>query len=388
MKLCESIMIRNMELKNRVVMPAIGTLAMGLGLDGPTQTIIDFYSERASGGTGAIIIGGLPPSSLIPDEDLKQTVAPDSRMEALKHLVDRMHGSGTKVGVQLFHTNLYPSGEARSPFPQEWVAPSPRVERHVPPLGQKMRQLTIEEIETVINRFGIAASRIRDLGADFVELHLAHGHAQLPYQFFTPIVNRRKDRYGGGPSSRMRFGLECITAMRKAVGKSYPIFVKLGAADEAPEGVKPDDAADFAVALERATVDCLTVSVGISSTTEFLNYPAPLKKSPMGVYAHMAETIKKSVTIPVVAVGRINTPDVAEDILGRRQADMVAICRQLICDPYWVNKTIENRADEIVSCNSCNTYCFCLGRQDRPATHCCCKTKRPGEAWERFFPRP
>jgi len=387
MKLCEPITIRGTELKNRVVMPAIGILAMQLGLDRPTEAIIDFYSKRASGGVGTIIIGGLPPSAFIPDEDLKQTIAPRLRMEALERLAARMHESGTKVGVQLFHANLYPSGEVRSPFPQEWVAPSPRVEHHIPPLGQKMRQLTVEEIETIISRFALAASRAKDLGADFVEFHLAHGHAQLPYQFFTPIENRRKDRYGGGSSGRMRFGLECVTAMRKAVGEDYPIFVRLGAADEAPGGVQPADAADHAVELERATVDCLSVSIGISSTTEHANHVAPLKKSPMGVYVHLAEAVKKRVNIPVVAVGRINTPEVAEDILGKAQADLVAICRQLICDPCWVNKAAQNRSGEIVPCDSCNTYCWYRGHRKQPATHCCYKTKRPGEEWERFFPR-
>ncbi|MFC1925676.1 hypothetical protein ACFLW2_03150, partial [Chloroflexota bacterium] len=305
MKLSESITIRGMELNNRVVMPAVGILPMHLGLDGPTQAIIDFYSRRADGGVGTIIIGGLPPSAFIPDEDLKQGIPPRLRLEALKRFADRMHESGTKVGVQLFHTNLYPSGELRSAFPQEWVAPSPRVEHHIPPLGQKMRRLNIGEIEAIIGRFASAASRVKDWGADFVEFHLAHGHAQLSYQFFTALENRRKDRYGSGPSGRMRFGLECVTAMRTAVGEDYPILVRLGASDEDHAGVRPADAADYAVELEKATVDCLSVSIGISSKTEHINHVAPLKKSPMGTYVHMAEAVKKRVNIPVVAVGRI-----------------------------------------------------------------------------------
>jgi 2,4-dienoyl-CoA reductase (NADPH2) len=387
MKLCEPITIRGMELKNRVVMPAMGNFAYWLGIDGPTEAIIDLYARRASGGVGAIIIGALPPSAFIPEEDLQQGVAPRLRMEALGRLAARMHESGTKLGVQLWHTNMYPSGTARSPFPQEWVAPSPRVEQHMPyqPLGQEMRQLTIEEIEAIIRRFALAASRVRDSGADFVEFHLAHGH--LPYQFFTPIENRREDRYGGGLSGRMRFGLECVTAIRKSVGENYPIFVRLGAVDESPEGVQLADAAAYAVELERATVDCLDVSVGICGTTDYASYASPLKKSPMGTYAHLAEAIKRRVSIPVVAVGRINTPDVAEEILGKGQADLIAIARQLICDPCWVNKAIHNRADEIVPCNSCNTYCWYRARRQQPATHCCCKTKSPGEEWERFFPR-
>jgi len=388
MKLSKPIKIRGMELKNRVVMPAIGTIAWQLGFDGPTQAIIDFYSKRASGGTGSIIIGALPPSAFIPEEDLKQSIAPRLRMEALQRLIPRIHESGAKVGVQLFHSNLYPSGEVWTPIPQEGVAPSPRVEHQIPPLNQKQRQLTIKEIEAIIRRFALAASRVKESGADFVEFHLAHGHGQLSYQFFTPLENRRRDRYGDGASGRMRFGLECVTTMRRAVGEDYPIFVRLGAADEASGGVKPADAADYAIELEKATVDCLNVSTGISSTTAHANHMAPLKKSQLGTFVHLAEAVKKRVKIPVVAVGRINTPEVAEDILDKGLADLVAICRQLICDPYWVKKAIENQTNEIIPCDSCNTYCFLLrGRQKEPATHCCIKTKSAGEEWERFYPR-
>ena len=100
---------------------------------------------------------------------------------------------------------------------------------------------TISEIEAIIRRFALAAARVRDLGLDFVEFHLAHGHAQIPYQFFTPIENRRTDRYGNDPCGRMRFGLECVAAMREAVGDRYPIFVRLGASDEASGGIQSAD---------------------------------------------------------------------------------------------------------------------------------------------------
>lgn len=388
MKLCEPITIRGMKFRNRVVMPAMAIFAHWLGLDNSTEAIIDFYVKRTGEGVGAIIIGSLPPSAFIPEDDLKQSVDPHLVIKALNRLSDEIHRTGGRIGVQLWHTNMYPSGTARSFYPQEWVAPSPRMEQHSPyqPAGQKMRQLTVEEIKAIIARFALASARIKDAGADFVELHVAHGH--LPYQFFSPLENRREDRYGKGPSGRMRFGLECITAMRKAVGENYPIFVRLGATDEAHGGVLPADAADYAFELEKATVDCLDVSVGNCSTTDYSIYVSPLKKSPMGTYAHLAELVKKRVDIPVVAVGRINTPEVAENILLNGQADVVAIGRQLICDPCWVSKVIENRASEIVSCNSCNTYCWFRAYREHPATHCCIKTKRPEEEWKRFFPGP
>ena len=385
MKLNEPITIRNMRLNRRVIMPAMGNFAHFLGLEGPTEAIIDFYAKRAEGGVGAIIVGALPPSAFIADEDLNQTIPPLSRMEALGNLATKLHAYGTRVGVQLFHTNMYPSGTTHSPVPQEWVAPSPRVEDHIPyqPMGQKMRQLTIAEIQAIIGRFASAARQIKNSGVDFVEFHQSHGH--LPYQFFTPLENRRDDRYGSGSAGRMAFGLECVAAMRNAVGNDYPIFVRLGAFDEAPRGITPADAADYAAALEKISTDCINVSVGIGSATDYASYASPVKKSPMGTYAHLAEAIKRKVTIPVVAVGRINTPEIAEDLLNKKQADLVAIARQLICDPSWVNKAIENRSDEIIPCNSCNTYCWCRGSQKKPATHCCVVTKRSGEEWERFF---
>ena len=385
MKLTEPITIRNMRLNRRVIMPAMANFAHFLGSEGPTEAIIDFYAKRAEGGVGAVIVGALPPSAFIADEDLNQTIPPLLRLEALGNLATKLHAYGTKVGVQLFHTNMFPSGAIHSTVPEEYVAPSPRIEDHIPyqPKGQKMRQLTIEEIHAIIGRFALAASRIKNSGVDFVEFHQSHGH--LPYQFFTPLENRRDDRYGGGSQDRMTFGLECVTAMRKAVGNHYPIFVRLGVTDEAPGGITPTDAADYAVELDKDSVDCINVSVGTGSTTDYASYASPVKKSPAGTYAHLAEAIKRSVSVPVVGVGRINTPKIAEDILSKKQADLVAIARQLICDPSWVKKAIENRSDEIIPCNSCNTYCWCRGSQKKPATHCCVVTKRAGEEWERFF---
>ncbi|MFA4836409.1 MAG: NADH:flavin oxidoreductase [Dehalococcoidia bacterium] len=385
MKLFDPITIRGMELKNRIIFPALGVGSQSLGTE-KTGKIIDFWAERVRGGAAAVVLGAVPPSLLIPDEELGQSISPDKYIKALNQLADAVHRAGGRFGVQLWHINRYPSsliGPASGP--QEWVAPSPRIYKAEEkslvymPSGEDMlmRELTAKEIEAIITRFARASVQIKEAGTDFVEIHMAHGH--LPNQFFSPLTNRRRDRYGGDLTGRMKFGIECIRAIRAAVGDSYPVFVRFAAEDEEGSGgTTLAESTAYAVDLERAGVDCLDVSVGMPGKSAYSSYCCPPKKQPMGTYAHLAEAIRKSVSIPVVAVGRINTAQVAEEILAKGQADLVAIGRQLICDPYWPQKIAENRFKEVVACDSCNTYCWGIGPKGERPKSLCRKAEKAG----------
>jgi len=187
-------------------------------------------------------------------------------------------------------------------------------------------------------------------GFDFVELHGAHGY--LLSQFFSPAFNHRTDEYGGSLAGRMRFGLECVSATRAAVGENYPIFFRLGAWEDMADGIKIEEAVRFATELEKAGVDVIDVSVGHLEGPGFGASPAPDK--PMGTFANLAEAIKKKVTVPVMAVGRINTPEVAETLLAEGKADLVAVGRQLIADPFWPGKVAAGQFEDVVPCISCN----------------------------------
>lgn len=380
-KLFEPITIGGMQLKNRIVMPAIGNFTYSLAIKEKKQRVIAYYAERAKGGAGSIILGAALPSYFLPERDLGQPQDVTGYLEAIAELVEAVHKYGAKMGIQLFHANSYPSGSPISRGP-EWVAPSSRVEpaqyglTYIPP-GQVLRELTTAEVESIIATFAAAASRVKETGADFIELHLAHGH--MPGQFFSPIDNRRRDKYGGDLFGRMRFAIECIEGMRAAVSREYPLFCRLGARDNQPGGVVLEDSIIFARELEKAGADCFNVSVGAGGDRSYQSHTSPLKKNPMGTFAPLAEAIKTKVKVPVVAVGRINTPEVAEDILTKGQADLVALCRQLMCDPYWPEKAAQGRVEEIIACESCNINCLAQGKNIGPHSFLCRRNEREGE---------
>ncbi|MFC1978171.1 FAD-dependent oxidoreductase, partial [Chloroflexota bacterium] len=175
----------------------------------------------------------------------------------------------------------------------------------------------------------------------------------LPCQFFSPADNHRTDRYGGDLAGRMRFGSDCVRAMRQAVGEHYPLYFRLGAYEDRPDGVTLDDSAEFAEQLEKAGVDVIDVSVGTTTRPELYHVSGPRQAE--GALVPFAAAVKKKVNVPVIAVGRIKTPAFAESILTEGKADLVAIGRQLIADPFWPQKVAEGREDEIVPCISCNT---------------------------------
>ncbi len=340
MRIFEPITIRDMEIRNRIVYPAI---QMNVGLT--NRRARAYYAERARGGAGLIISGVLSIDNLACEELWGGAEGLVSFVERLRLLTDQVHEAGARMGVQLWHGNYFPAGRGGELAGQgdpdsDKVAPSPR---------EDMRQLTIPEIESIIYRFAKAAGKARQAGFDCVEVHGAHGY--LPCQFSSPEHNQRTDKYGGDLTGRMKFGIDLVTAIRAWVGPDFPIFFRLGAFED--NGSIQPDSITYAQELERAGVDCLDVSI-----SGWGRVPAsPPKRNPMGTWVFLAEAIKKKVNIPVIAVGRINTPEVAEDILSQGQADMVAIARQLIADPFWPKKVLEGRFNEVVSCDSCNINC-------------------------------
>ena len=235
------------------------------------------------------------------------------------------------------------------------------------------RALTKDEIQSIISKFGSASAKAKEAGFDFVEVHGAHGY--LPCQFFSGADNQRTDEYGGDLYGRMRFGLELVQAMRSQVGKDFPVFYRIGAEEKRPGGITIKESQAFAAELEKAGVDVFDVSIGLPTGRN----ASPTKRAKMGTFVNLAEAIKKSVSVPVMAVGRINLPEVAESILEEGKADLIGIARQLLADPYWPKKVQEGRADEIVACKSCNT-CFIPMRSGtwKPGNPICAVNERAG----------
>jgi 2,4-dienoyl-CoA reductase-like NADH-dependent reductase (Old Yellow Enzyme family)/thioredoxin reductase len=336
MKLFEPITIRGMILKNRIIMPP---MQVSLGFRNARAQA--YFAERARGGVAAIITPATSVDSFIFDEAWGRVGGAARFINGARLLVAAVHDAGAKVGIQLWHGNYLPQGIGMMDRRGQPVAPSPR---------EEMRELTVEEIHSITLKFALAAVGAKLAGFDFVELHGAHGY--LLSQFFSPAFNRRTDEYGGNLQGRMRFALECVSTMRTAVGEDYPIFFRIGAWEDMADGIKIKQAVQFAAELEKASVDVIDVSVGHLSESSSGASPGPDK--PMGTFVHLAEAIKKKVTIPVVAVGRLNTPDIVEALLVEGKADLVAIGRQLIADPFWPNKVAAGQIEDIVPCLSCN----------------------------------
>lgn len=338
MKLFEPVEIRGMVLNNRIVMPA---MQLGLGLKNRRSR--GFYLERARGGAGAIIMCATSVDLLIEDDAWGRPDGVAIFVETMRFFTEEIRNTGTKIGIQLWHGNQFPAGNGAAIVPgAESVAPS---------AVDNMRALTANEIQEIVAKFGQASASAKKAGFDFVEVHGAHGY--LICQFFSGADNKRTDQYGGDLSGRMRFGVEIVQSMRKATGNEFPIFYRIGAEEKRAGGITIGQSKKFAVALEKAGADVFDVSIGLPTGRS----ASPSKRANMGTFVPLAEKIKHSVSVPVMAVGRINDPNLAETILNEGRADIIGIARQLLADPYWPIKAKENRAQEIVPCKSCNT-CF------------------------------
>jgi len=340
MKLFEPLTINGMELKNRIVMPA---MQLRLGLT--NRRARAFYLARAKGGVGAIIMCATSVDFFIEDAVWGRPDGVRLFVERMRTFTDEIRQAGARIGIQLWHGNQWPADTGEMMAGAEQVAPSAKDDR---------RALTMAEIESIIQKFAQAAGTAKSAGFDFVEIHGAHGY--LVCQFFSGADNQRTDRYGGDLEGRMQFGLATVQAMRKTVGEKFPIIYRLGAEEKRPGGITLRQSRLFAKQLQKAGVDAFDISIGLPGGNKAFN-ASPGPKAKMGTFVHLAEAVKKGVTVPVMAVGRINRPEVAEAILTQGRADWIGIARQMIADPQWPQKVFEGRSEDIVACKSCNT-CF------------------------------
>ena len=349
-KLFEPISVGNLLLKNRLVMPAMGT---GYGDSGGfvTQKLIDHYQERAKNDVGLIIVeaacvtpGGKSMLNQISIDD-------DKFIPGLTKLSEHIKQAGAKCILQLNHAGRAAPGDSNVGL--QLVAPSP-----VPMRGCAMpHELTIEEINEIIESFVQGTKRAQKAGFEGVELHFAHGY--LVAQFFSPLVNKRKDKYGGDLDSRIRIGVEITKQVRQAVGSEYPVIARLGGDEFIKGGFNIKDAKITAAKLEEAGLDAINVTACYFSSHEegYLNSPYASSitsmSAPHGVFAHLAGEIKKMVKIPVMVVGRLDDPNIALDVINTGKADLICIGRGLIADAEYVSKLYNNKQDDICRCIAC-----------------------------------
>jgi len=219
--------------------------------------------------------------------------------------------------------------------------------------GEMPRELTIEEIKNLIDDFATAAVRAKKAGFDCVEIHGAHGY--LISQFMSPVSNLRADEYGGSFEGKLKFPIEVIKSVRKAVGEDYPVFFRISVEDMVEGGRTISDTVKEAPLLVAAGVDVLDVSIAMLESANWIITPGAPE---FGFNADNTEAVKKAVNVPVIAVGKIHSPEIAEKIIAEDKADMVALGRALIVDPEFVNKVADGNWQDIRRCIHCLNGCY------------------------------
>jgi 2,4-dienoyl-CoA reductase-like NADH-dependent reductase (Old Yellow Enzyme family)/thioredoxin reductase len=340
--------IGNLRLKNRILMAA-----MGNNFSHPDGTVSDraiaYYTARAHGGAGLIITETSPVS--LPGRHRTRGICAydDSFLPGLRRLTDSVHGEGGAMALQLHH-----AGRLADPgiTGVAALAPSPIARTAGGPVPKEMSP---EEIEATIADFAAAARRAKRAGFDAVEVHGAHGY--LIHQFLSPRLNHRKDSYGGSPENRGRLALEVLRRVRKEVGETFPVIFRLSAQEYVEGGYPLEEAVDWAVEAERAGASALHVSGGTTESLAGAARVIPPMAFPEGFHLPLAAAIKPQVRIPVIAVGRLGNPEVAERVLREGPADLIAAGRAFLCDPHWPRKALQGEADRIRPCVACN-YCI------------------------------
>jgi 2,4-dienoyl-CoA reductase-like NADH-dependent reductase (Old Yellow Enzyme family)/thioredoxin reductase len=340
--LMQQFSLKNLHLRNRIVMaPMLSRLCNPDGI--VSQQLIDFYVERAKGGVGLIIME----YSYIDKKESKASqgqlgVYDDQLIAGLGDLAEAIKECGAKAILQICHAGRSTSKKTMGLQP---IGPSPMPSY----TGEMAREMNLEEIEATIQAFADAARRAKTAGFDGVELHGAHGY--LLAQFLSPYTNRRADIYG---RDRGLLALQTLDRVRCQVGSDYVVGYRISADEFIEGGITPREAGEFAKRLEEKGIDYIHVSGGIAETGQHIVIPVYL---PKGHLLHLAEGIKKSLKIPVIAVGAIHDPFLAEEALQKNKADLIAMARALLADPEIPNKIKVGQPEEIRPCLRCNEGC-------------------------------
>jgi 2,4-dienoyl-CoA reductase-like NADH-dependent reductase (Old Yellow Enzyme family)/thioredoxin reductase len=343
MKLFEAIKIKNMELRNRIVMAPMGTHFSNK--DGTvSEKQLNYYRRRAEGYAGLIIVEATSVDSYGENHLNELGIWDDKFIAGLSRLTESIHSQGAKSAIQIYHPGRQASSKHTGSQP---VAPS--AIRYFP-AGEVPRELSQTEISDLVRKFGDGARRAKDAGFDAVEIHGAHGY--LICQFLSPESNRRNDEYGGDESRRARFALEIIRDVREKVGGDFPVFFRFSASEYTESGLTLDETRRIAKLLEDNGIDVVDVSAGNYEQSSWMIQPMMF---PRGCLVPLSEKIREVVRIPTIVAGRINDPEVAEQILADGKADLIALGRVLIADPDFPRKAAEGRVDEIRRCVACNT---------------------------------
>jgi len=346
-RLFSPIKLGSMELKNRFVIPPMATNLANK--DGTvSQALIDYWVARAKGGWGLLIVEFTAIDPLGKVGLCHPCLWSDKYIDGLRKLTDAVHKYGGKIAVQLGHTGRQTTREIIAGAQPVSASPIPcPMDREMP------RELPLEEIYELIEKFGDAAVRARDARFDAIEIHGAHGY--LLAQFMSEYTNKRIDEFGGSLHNRMRFPIEVIHNVRRKIGRAFPLIFRISAEERVPGGRTLDESRVVARMIEEAGVDAIDVSVGVSGSSQYIIAPPAV---PPGFLLSASQEIKKVVSLPVIAVGRIDHPLLAEDAIESGKADLIALGRPSFADPELPNKVATENLDEICPCIYCLQGCL------------------------------
>ena len=345
--------IGKLRIKNRIVMGPMGITGL-VDPDGRySQRGIDFYARRAAGGTGLIISG-----VVLVDSEIERRLVVRPKADApdfitkLEELANAVHAYEARLCLQLSAG----SGRLASPAAQKAgyaVATSP-----VPcvwPPHIKPRELTLKEIDKLVRAFGTAARMAKSAGVDAIDLH-GHG-GYLIDGFMTALWNKRSDKYGGDLEGRLRFLLEIIESIRGEVGPDFPIMFKFAGSHRLAGGRETEESCEVARRLQQAGIAAIAIDAGCYDTQHWVHPPIYM---PPGCYLDLIEAVKRVIDIPVIAVGKLGYPELAEEVLATGKADFIELSRPLLADPDWSAKVREGRPGDVRICIGCHEGC--LGR--------------------------
>ena len=327
-------------IKNRVVMGSMHTGLEDRFYNYPK--LAAYFGERAKGGAGLLITGGISPNRqgwLLPAGGTMNTLGDIAPHRLVTHAV---HKHGAKILLQILHAGRY----GYQPFV---VSASP-IKSPISPF--KPREMSDKQILNTIQDYVKTASIAKKAGYDGVEIMGSEGY--LLNQFLSRHVNQRADRWGGPIENRMRFAVEIVKAIREEIGEKFIICFRLSLLDLVHDGNTMQDVITVAKALEKAGITLLNTGIGWHEA----RIPTIVTSVPRAAFVDYTAEVKKHVAVPVIASNRINMPDTAEEILASGQADMVQMARPFLADAFWVNKTATNRVDEINTCIACNQACL------------------------------
>jgi 2,4-dienoyl-CoA reductase (NADPH2) len=339
--LLEPLDLGHTTLRNRVIMGSMHT-----GMEDRAKHLPElaaYFAERAKGGVALSVTGGYAPNWhgwLLPFGSVMT-----SKRFADKHRIvtDAVHEHDGKIAMQLLHAGRY----GYHPFKRAASSkPSP-----ITPFG-KPKAMSTKEVDQTITDFASSAKLARRAGYDGVEIMGSEGY--LINQMLTARTNDRTDRWGGSAENRMRFPVEIVERVREAVGDDFIVMYRMSLLDLVDDAQSWDETVTLATKIEAAGVSIINTGIGWHEA----RIPTIVTSVPRGAFSWVTGKLRPEVSVPVVASNRINTPEIAEEIIASGQADLVSMARPLLSDPYFVAKAAENRADEINTCIACNQACL------------------------------